>query len=67
MNGGQGMSDLKEAWERDLDWLTEHFGRHDENEAEEFCERVAILVSEGKSEAEARDQAMSFLKDKRKT
>lgn len=61
------MSDLKEAWERDLDWLVEHIGRQCQNVAEEFCERTAILVSEGKSEAEARDQAMSFLKDKRKT
>lgn len=61
------MSDLKEAWERDLDWLTEHFGRHCQNEAEEFCERVAILVAEGKSETAARYQAMILIRDKRKT
>lgn len=60
------MSDLKEAWERDLDWLTEHFGKTCENEREEFCERTAILVAEGKSETAARYQAMILIRDKRK-
>lgn len=61
------MSDCKEAWELDLDWLAEHFGRTDENERDEFCERVAILVAEGRSETAARDQAMILIRDKRKT
>lgn len=61
------MSDCMEAWERDLQWLAEHFGPTCENERDEFCERTAILVSKGKSETAARYQAMILIRDKRKT
>lgn len=36
-----------EAWERDLDWLRNHFGYADENERDAFCEKVSLLVLEG--------------------
>jgi len=54
-----------EAWERDLDWLRDHFGYADENEQDAFCERVAILVSDGMAETTARYQAMVMIRDQR--
>ena len=59
------MSDLKEAWERDLDWLTTNFGPHDENEADAFCEKVALLCSDGKAETTARFMALVLIRDQR--
>jgi len=59
------MSDMQEAWERDLDWLRKNLGRVDENDAEDFCERVAVMISEGKAETTARYMAMVLIRDKR--
>ena len=59
------MSNFKEAWERDLDWLAQHFGYVDGSEADDFCERVAILVADGTAETPARYQAMVMIRDKR--
>ena len=61
------MSDGMEAWERDLEWLSSHFGRYDENEAEAFAERVAVLVAEGAAETTARYRAMVWIRDARKS
>ena len=55
-----------EAWERDLDWLRDHFGYADENEADAFVEKVAFLVAEGMAETTARYQAMVMIRDQRK-
>lgn len=59
------MSNGLEAWERDLEWLKDHFGRYDENEGEAFCERVAVLVAEGLAETTARYKAMVMIRDAR--
>lgn len=55
-----------EAWERDLDWLRDHFGYADENEQDAFCEKVACLVYEGMAEITAREQALGMIRDQRK-
>ena len=55
-----------EAWERDLDWLRDHFGYADENECDAFCEKVAWLVLDGMAEIAAREQALGMIRDQRK-
>ena len=55
-----------EAWERDLDWLRDHFGYADENEADAFIDKVAFLVAEGMAEITAREQAVGMIRDQRK-
>lgn len=61
------MSDEFAPWERDIQWLVERLGKTCENERDEFAERVAVLVAEGMTEANARDTALELIKEKRKS
>jgi hypothetical protein len=57
------MADLREAYELDAEWFRKTFPFvASEDEVDNFCERVAIRMSEGMSETHARFKTVDDLK-----
>jgi hypothetical protein len=54
-----------EAWDSDECWIYDRLGKATMAEVENFCERVAIRVSEGWEEGRARRQTLMELTEAR--
>ena len=60
------MADLREAYELDAEWFHKNFPfLATEDETDAFCERTAIRVSDGMSEARARFETLQDLRKRR--
>jgi hypothetical protein len=56
------MSNTTEEWEEDAVWLHRNATFHaTEDDVDDFCERVAIQMSEGMDEASARNASLERL------
>jgi hypothetical protein len=60
------VSELWSEWEQDAAWFRKNFPFvATEDETDAFCERVAIRMSEGMTEARARFETVSELRKRR--